>query len=600
VPAEMTGASIEGSPAGSKPRRTRLGPGSLRIAVLWLAAAVLALGGVEIVLLFAGAADPPWQVVLFPVVGWVYLATGVAAWLRRPSNRVGALLIVGALAWIGAGLANTPVPELEAIGLILTTVPLAVVVHLLLAFPSGRLRDALSSACALACYLVALVLQAPGYLFGSSPDGSTSPLYVADRPDLADVGHWAQQAAGGAVLVVTAIILSRRLRDTAPQRRYVLAPLYLYAIAAVLWLPASADLQELALWDPLTRATIQLFVLAGIPVALTAVLLLGGFARTSEIDELGAWLGDEDAAQSELHRALADTLGDPSLELAFWDAPSNTYVDAAGERVELPATGTGRATVEVAIGSRRIGAIAYDGALIADAELVRRAGRVVAVALDRERLTAELRASRERLRASRARVIEAADTERRRIARDLHDSVQTKLVMLAIQAHVLRSDSSADDGRAEAAQLESGLHEAISELRVLAQGLLPAVLVEGGLYAAVEDLAGRSPLPIALDLDTQRHALPAPVESAGYFVVSEALTNAIKHAHASDLGLRIERTNGRLTIEVRDDGVGGAQTGMGAGLRSIADRVEALEGWLSVDSPPGGGTRILAEVPCGS
>jgi signal transduction histidine kinase len=486
------------------------------------------------------------------------------------------------------------VPALEAVGLVVASLPLAVVIHLLLAFPSGRIHGTLSKATVVAAYFVGLVLQAPRYLY--DPEESGNPLFVAARSDRANLGHWVQHGAGAAVVVMTALILAKRLRDTAPQRRYVLAPLYVYSIAAVLWVPASRDLETLALWDPLTRATIQLLVLAGIPVAFAAVILLGGFARTSEIDELGAWLGAEEHARPELRDALADTLGDPSLELAFWDGPSAAYVDAAGNTVALPAASSSRAAVEVAVGRRRVGAIAYDETLFADPELVRRAGRVVAAALDRERLTAELRASRERLKISRARVVAAADSERRRIAHDLHDTVQTRLVLLAVEAHGLRSDGSVSHG---AAELEAGLETAIGELRELVHGLLPAVLAERGLYAAVEDLADRMPLPIALELDSQRAPLPPPVESAGYFVVSEALTNAVKHAHAHELGLRIQRLNGNLAIEVKDDGIGGASAGTGSGLRGMAERVEALDGHLSVKSPPGGGTCVLAQVPCG-
>jgi signal transduction histidine kinase len=563
--------------------------------VLFLAACVLALAALEVAILYSGEVEPPWQVVLFPAVGCVYAAAGTAAWVRRPSNRMGAVMIVGALTWIGAGLGNAPVQSLEAVGLILATVPLAAVLHLVLAFPSGRLRNTLTRATVLAGYLVALVLQVPRYLFG--PEGAGSILHVSDRPELADRAHWAQHAAGAVVIVVTAVILARRLRDIAPPRRYVVAPLYVYSIAAVLWVPASRDLESLALWDPLTRATVQLAVLAGIPVAFAAVMLLGGFARMGEIEELGVWLGAEEHARPELRDALASALGDPSLELAFWDEPSAAYVDAAGGTIELPATGSGRAATEVSVGRRPVGAIVYDETLIADPEPVQSAGRVIAAALDRERLTAELRASRERLRASRARVVTAADTERRRIARDLHDSLQTRLVLLAVKAHALRSDVSAHD---EAEQLESGLQTAIVELRGLVQGVLPAVLAERGLYAAVEELADRMPLPVTLELDSRRTPLPPPVESAGYFVVSEALTNAVKHAHAHELGLRIERTDGHLAIEVRDDGLGGAHVGTGNGLRGMADRVEALDGRLSVESLPGSGTCILAEVPCGS
>ena len=191
----------------------------------------------------------------------------------------------------------------------------------------------------------------------------------------------------------------------------------------------------------------------------------------------------------------------------------------------------------------------------------------------------------------------AADTERRRIARDLHDTLQTRLVLLAVEAHALRTDAPVRSG---AAGLEAGLQTAVGELRELVQGLLPAVLAERGLYAAVEDLADRIPLPITLELDSQRAPLPPPVESVGYFVVSEALTNVVKHAHAHELRLRIERTNGQLAIEIDDDGIGGAGAGTGTGLTGMLERIEAVDGRLSVNSLPGGGTRILAEVPCGS
>jgi signal transduction histidine kinase len=255
--------------------------------------------------------------------------------------------------------------------------------------------------------------------------------------------------------------------------------------------------------------------------------------------------------------------------------------------------------VELALAGRRVGAIVYDATLIADEDLVRSAGRVVALALDRERLTVELRASRERLRVSSARILEAADAERRRIAHDLHDGLQTRLVLLALEANGFRHDETASANvRARAAELESGLAGAIIELRELVQGVVPAALTERGLYAAAEDLADRFPIPIRVELDPARAPLPAVVETTGYFVLSEALANALKHSRAEGLELRIERSNGHLEIEVSDDGVGGAVGGSGTGLRGMADRVEALEGRLTVDSPPGGGTRVLAQVPC--
>jgi signal transduction histidine kinase len=216
-------------------------------------------------------------------------------------------------------------------------------------------------------------------------------------------------------------------------------------------------------------------------------------------------------------------------------------------------------------------------------------------------LTAEPRGGHDQLQRSRARAVEASDVERRRIARDLHDGLQGRLVLLAIQADLIRGDPTLSaDARAGAAELSAGLQTAITELRDLVQGVMPAMLAERGLCAAAEELADRCPIPVALDLDSARVALPGAVESTGYFIVAEALANAVKHSHAAAVDLRMTRQNGHLRIELGDDGVGGAHANRGAGIRGMSDRVDALGGRLTVRSPPGGGTGIVAELPCAS
>jgi signal transduction histidine kinase len=223
------------------------------------------------------------------------------------------------------------------------------------------------------------------------------------------------------------------------------------------------------------------------------------------------------------------------------------------------------------------------------------------VTLGGGRPIAGMQAGRDGVRTSPARIIEAADAERRRIARDLHDGLQARLVLLAVTAHSLRANATRPSSvRAEAAELTSGLETAISELREVVQGVVPAALTERGLYAAAEELADHVPIPVALDLVPDTDRLPAAVESTGYFVVSEALTNAVKHSRARELVLRLGRVEERLRIEVSDDGVGGARPAGGSGMRGMADRVEALGGRLVVHSPAGDGTSLVAEVPCGS
>ncbi|HYC82820.1 MAG TPA: histidine kinase, partial [Solirubrobacterales bacterium] len=566
--------------------------GSLRPAIALIGALGAVAAGVEVALLIESGFEPAWFLPAFPLTGAVYLAAGLLAWQRRPSNRIGLLIVAAGFIWLGAGLADTAVPALTATGLILATVPLAIVVHLLLAFPSGRLRGETSTIAVAGGYLVCTLLQAPVYLFNQGPSGPTTVLQIADRHDLGVIGFWVQTLAGTAVVVATAVILLSRLRRAEQGRRRVLAPLYLYGIFALLFVPVSANVVRN--WFPeeaLTLAVAQLAVLAVVPLAFVAAVLRGGFARTGELEELGAWLAAEEG-RPPLQAALREALGDPSLGLLFWVADPPGYVDGDGATVVPALEDPERTLVEVANGGQRVGAIVYDATVVADRQLVVDAARVIALALDHDRLTAELLASREGLRESRARLVAATDSERRRIARDLHDGLQTRLVLLALLAGRAREDETL------IAELGSGLQQAIAELRELVQGVVPAALTERGLYAAAEELSDRMPIPVVLDFDSPREPLPSGVETAGYFVVSEALSNTVKHARAEELRLSIGRRNGHLRIEIADDGVGGARAG-GGGLSGLADRLDAFEGRLFVDSPPGRGTRIVAELPCG-
>ena len=212
----------------------------------------------------------------------------------------------------------------------------------------------------------------------------------------------------------------------------------------------------------------------------------------------------------------------------------------------------------------------------------------------------QLQARVEALQASRDRAVDSAEAERRRIERDLHDGAQQRLVALAMDLGMARAKLETDPAAATA--LVGEAHEeakrALAELRDLARGIHPAVLADRGLDAAISALAARSPVPVEVDVATGR--LPGPVESAAYFVVAEALTNAAKHARAAEIGVRIARHRDLLIVEVIDDGVGGADPAKGTGLRGLADRVAAVDGRLAITSPPGGPTVIRAELPCGS
>jgi signal transduction histidine kinase len=547
---------------------------TLVLSVAQVAAATVILGVVELALMYSGAGpSPPWVAALFVAGAWVYAGAGVLAWLRRPGSLMGLLMTAGAFAWLLAGLVNTNVSALVAIGLVVTTVPVALIIHLLLAFPSGRVRGG-ARATVLATYAVALIGQVPLYLF--APGG---PLQVADRPGLVEAGHWVQRSAGVLVVLSTCWLLARRLVALAPQQRRVLAPLSLYGIVAVLIVPLGSAFGDIA-GDPVTKAAIQLSVLGLVPVAFVVAASRGGFARTGEIDDLGALLGD--AGRTELADLLAATLGDGTVELLFRVPGAEGWVNSAGVTAIPPAASDRRGVVAVELAGETIGAIVYDATLLTRPDEVRQAARIVALSLDRERLTVELRASR-------ARLVEAGDAERRRIASDLHDGLQSRLVLLAVQAGVTRGSTT---------ELREGIEAAIDELRALVHGVMPAELTERGLPAAVKGLADRMPVVVVLDVAGFEQRPSPAVESTAFFVTAEAMVNAVKHAHATELTVTLVRNRQQLLIEVRDDGIGGA--GSGHGIRSMTDRVEALGGSLQIESALGAGTEVRVELPCAS
>ncbi|WP_166660060.1 sensor histidine kinase [Actinomycetospora succinea] len=571
---------------------------TLRLALRVLLGSVLLTAAMECVLLLGSPEAPYGLLVLLPLTAVVYAGVGTVAWARRPSNGTGPLLVAGGLVWLVAGLVNTHVPALIAAGQIVAWVPVAVILHVLLAFPSGRLEGPGARLLAAAGYVTAVVPQPVRY--ATTPLAPPyDPLFLADRPDVAHAASVAQSVVAALLVGTVAATLVRRLVVADRARRRALSPVYAYGAVAVLAVAVLSALTRYVGVDPIVVPLVQLGAQAGVPIAVTVAMLRGGFARTGELEELAAWLARA-GRKGDLRGALARALGDPSLTLAFRvdrpEGPIGGWVDESGAPVALPADGADRVGVPVVLGEREVAVVVHDRALLPDAEPVRAAGRIVALAADRERLTAELLASREELRASRARLLSSGDSERRRLARDLHDRLQSRLVMLGIAASAA---SVAEEG--SLAAVRRGIEDAVTELRDLVQGVMPALLLERGLVAAVEDLAERSPLPVLLTTEPGADdALPPAVESTVYHVVVEAVTNAVKHARATKILVEVVRDGDRLRVEVADDGVGGAAVGAGAGLRGVADRAGALGGTAVLDSPDDQGTRLVLEVPCGS
>jgi signal transduction histidine kinase len=302
-----------------------------------------------------------------------------------------------------------------------------------------------------------------------------------------------------------------------------------------------------------------------------------------------------DAAGS-LKERLARALGDPSLDVAY-RLDDGRYVDSEGRSVELP-DGPARAVTAVTSGGEQIAALVHDPALLDEPALVESVRATAGLVLENERLAAEVRSQLAEVRASRGRIVAAADAERRRIERNLHDGAQQRLVTLSVSLglEASRADAATSDTLGRAQEEVDG---AIAELRELARGIHPTLLRDEGLAPAVQALARRTPVPVTVR-GAVGERLPDPVELAAYFLVAEALTNVVKHASATEASVLLERDGGVLRVTVADNGVGGAHVAADSGLAGLRDRLEALDTPLVIESEPGLGTVVRASIPCAS
>jgi signal transduction histidine kinase len=571
-----------------------------RLAVLAVAGAVGLAGAVVLALTShheaSGALDfaPPF------ITCASFMAAGLFAWWRRPHNRFGALMFAaGATLLLGAlKLSNAPVAF--GVGVLVNNLFFAVLVQMLVAFPTGRLGSRVERRLVGVCYaglavtsLATITLRAH---CGCAHPEPRNVFLIANRPGLAGV----IETTAGIVLFLAAasiaVLLVRRWRGASRPQRRIIAPVLwsgaaVIAILAVSLVPqvahAPSGIQQVISW-------ISVATIAALPFAFLAGLLRSRYSRADAVGELLSRLS---VAQGSIRDSIAAALGDPTVQLLYWREQPGQYVDADGRAAPLPATGSARASVEVKHEGQRAAAIIFDGTLGEEEELVSAVGSAARLALDNERLQAELRARIKELEASRRRVLDASLEERQRIERDLHDGAQQRFVSLALILAMLDRDlADRVDARAALSCARDELDHGIAELRELARGIHPTVLTERGLAPALDALADRATFPVRV-LETPSRRLPAQVETAAYFIVAEALTNATKHARAHGATVRIQQHNGSARVEVVDDGIGGADA-MGSGLRGLADRLAALDGHLTVTSPDGHGTHLTATIPC--
>lgn len=529
--------------------------------------------------------------------GLLFVVAGAFASDRRPDSLTGRLLTATGLAWLSAqALLVIPNAVAATIGLALLPLSLALLAHLALAFPRGLTSRAERIIVALPYVLV--VIGLPVMEFGDCADCPRNVVGLDIDQGMGRAWYVALVAATLVTAVCFLAVLLRRWRLGTVAARRVLLPvvpgaclfivIYMVALLSELGLPTGLGPR----W-----ALVALVLLAAAPLVFLAGLLRARLAR-GHVGRLVVELGDASPAGA-LRDALARALGDPTVEVAY-AVGGGGYVDANGHPVELPGGDGDRAVTLIERSGSPIGALLHDAALRDDPAHVDAVCAAAGLALENERLHAEVLARLEEVRMSRARIVEAADAARRRVERNLHDGAQQRLVSVSLAVGMVRSKlASGDrdvDGWLTHASTEAAA--AIQELRELARGLHPSILSEVGLVAAIESIADRSPVPVTV-LATTTGALPAPVEVAAYYVVAESLTNVAKYSRASSVDVRIEHDGDRLRVEVADDGVGGAQVTPGSGLEGLADRLAALDGRLEIESTPGAGTRVRAELPCG-
>jgi signal transduction histidine kinase len=538
------------------------------------------------------------------VNGAAWLAVLLITMVRQPEGRLWKLIFVWSIAsriyffsYVPNSLVWTVARPIEVLGI-------AVYAHLAIAYPTGYLRSRFDRIVVTYIYVL---LVAPALLahpfwevtVGCVPDCVRN--LVAIWPDerifqLITNGSMVFAVITAAPLILTA--LWRHWRDASPAGRRALLPVVVaFPIevalgAADAFVGAIGYQPGIEFFNGPSGTALRLVVPLILPIGLLLTFLRPRLNRgrmAALVVELGRGV-----PLGGLRDVLARALGDPSLQLAFAAPSGSGYVDAAGQPVELPANSPTRMVTRLERGDELLGVLVHDPLLeVEDPGLVEAVGNAARLALENERLAAEVRAQLEEVRASRSRIVEAADAERRRVERDLHDGAQQRLVALAMRLQVAKQQTPEASTLLDEATTE--LETAIGEVRGLARGVHPTILTESGLAAAIDALAERTPIPVIADVVDRR--FDGTIEATAYFVVAEALTNVVRYSGAREARVIVHEAGDRVVVEVADDGRGGADPTAGSGLRGLDDRIAAIGGRLSVTSPAGSGTTIRAELP---
>ena len=550
-----------------------------------------------------------WYLVLADLVpGSSFVLAGLIASSLRPRNRVG-LLMIG----VGVGLLTRNAVLQQRVGQM--SVPAEVVLHfvsplwavlflqLLLAFPGGQLVSRVDRAVVRSFYVVVPLAAILAVVVASYPLLGPMGQPVFDIKSPAGLIYFVCLVIGSGLVIRRWFVGGRARRRSMSPLLWPMVPITIFFVLSV-----AAVLGVLITPVPLvglknflySLATVFPLFLVALPVGFLVGLLRSGLDMSSVGDLVVKLSGG--LAPERLQPALAEALHDPSLEVAYWLPAQEWFADLEGRRIEPPTGDSERAVSVLGDPSSPVAALVYDSALVHEGQLVDAAAAAVRLALENARLQVQLRAQLEEVRQSRARLVEAADSERQRVERDLHDGAQQQLVTLLLSMQVTKAEAMRHSDPETAMLVDANiatLRDALGELRELARGIHPTILTQAGLVPAIRSLTERCPIPVDVIGELGDVRLAPPLEAALYFVVSEAITNAVKHSKGRRMCVSLGRRSGLAIVEVSDDGVGGAELSLGSGLRGLTDRIAAVGGRLMVKSDHAGGTTIHAEVPCG-
>jgi signal transduction histidine kinase len=533
--------------------------------------------------------------------GLALIAAGLVICLGPRPRRTGGLALLAGFTWfapVWAAWQNGP-PLIPSLAMVLGGFTFPLILHLVLAYPDSRPSSAPARVLIAAAYAEALFAAAVLALFrdpyfdpGCLANCNVNAFLVRSLPSLAHAAGIADRwFTAAAAVALIAICAARLVAGSRPARRRLL-PVAVPAIMFAGTVAARAiALQTTTVEDPFNAALFTIFAVANIAIIFVAAGLISGVARARAerraIARIAASL-DQASAPGSLQTALAQALHDPEFRIAYWLPGPQRYVDTSGRAVPEPAATPDRAVTRVMRSGRTVAAISHAGSA---SGLESHLGPAIALGLENERLQAELLAQLGELRASRARIVENADAERRRLERDLHDGAQQRLLALSYDIRLARASAEAGGDTAAQMTLATAIEEtgaALEELRALAHGIYPAVLAEAGLAPALATLADTAPLPVQI-LRAGGRRYPAPVEAAAYFTVAEAVGDAARRG-ADRAVVTVAHDNELLVVTVEDNG-----TGRDAPMVTLTDRVGALGGTLFIKE-----TACRAEIPCAS